>query len=48
MYMRYREMAEKKGSGSAAAPKRIIFYRGQVPTSHRCLGLANVAHRWRF
>ena len=29
MYMRYRELAEKKGAGNAA-PKRIIFYRGTV------------------
>jgi eukaryotic translation initiation factor 2C len=29
MYMRYREMAEKKGPGNAA-PKRIIFYRDGV------------------
>jgi hypothetical protein len=28
MYMSYREKAEKKGA-QAAAPKRIIFYRGQ-------------------
>jgi len=27
MYMRYRELAEKKGAGNVA-PKRIIFYRG--------------------
>lgn len=27
MYMRYREVMEKK-TGGAAAPKRIIFYRG--------------------
>jgi hypothetical protein len=26
MYMKYREMVEKKGAKSA--PKRIIFYRG--------------------
>jgi hypothetical protein len=29
MYMRYREIAERKGAGNAA-PKRIIFYRGQL------------------
>ncbi|TFK43467.1 argonaute-like protein [Crucibulum laeve] len=29
MYMRYREVAEKKGAGNAA-PKRIIFYRDGV------------------
>jgi hypothetical protein len=29
MYMRYRELAEKKGAGNAA-PKRIIFYRGTI------------------
>ena len=29
MYMRYREVAEKKGAGNAP-PKRIIFYRGTV------------------
>jgi eukaryotic translation initiation factor 2C len=32
MYMRYREMAEKKAAGNTA-PKRIIFYRGRIRSS---------------
>lgn len=31
--MRYRELAEKKGAGNAA-PKRIIFYRGNIVYCH--------------
>jgi eukaryotic translation initiation factor 2C len=37
MYMRYREVMEKKAGGSAA-PKRIIFYRGSSLFPHVYIG----------
>jgi hypothetical protein len=48
MYMRYRENVEKRGAGNAA-PKRIIFYRGQ--SLRRCSAMASFLKldvRWSF